>query len=206
MGLTHGTTTGYSYYKCRCELCREALNAYQRERDAKKKAGTWQPNQHPARKQCTGPECDRLARYLTPQPLCGPHYQQLVLRGVVLSPLRAYRPVKDGMKKCRLCEQTLPVDSFYWQTKGKKQSACIDCTAIYTRARRYGLSFDETKELMTDPICAGCGRELVGRALFIDHDHDTGKIRGVLCPPCNTVLMDHMTPALLRRLAKYLEK
>lgn len=203
MGLRHGTTTGYAR-GCRCDDCRAASAAYQRKRHEAKKAGTWQPGRVVIeRKQCSGPECDRLARYLVPQPLCGGHMQQLG-RSQPLTSLRRYRRTANGMKECRLCAKTMPVESFYRQTGAKRQSACIDCTAIDSRARRYGLTFAETKELMTEPRCAGCGRELEGRRLFIDHDHNTGKVRGVLCPPCNTILMEHATPELLRRLADFI--
>lgn len=33
--------------------------------------------------------------------------------------------------------------------------------------------------------CAICRREPAKINLSVDHDHDTGKIRGLLCPPCN---------------------
>ena len=33
--------------------------------------------------------------------------------------------------------------------------------------------------------CLLCGRHT---DLVIDHDHETGEIRGALCPPCNTGL------------------
>lgn len=40
----------------------------------------------------------------------------------------------------------------------------------------------------------------------VDHDHATGRVRGILCSPCNTgmgLLKDD--PALLRRAADYVE-
>jgi len=41
----------------------------------------------------------------------------------------------------------------------------------------------------------------------VDHDHKTGKIRGIVCHPCNTALgMADDSPERLRALADYLEK
>ncbi|WP_392750573.1 endonuclease VII domain-containing protein [Streptomyces sp. LN590] len=34
--------------------------------------------------------------------------------------------------------------------------------------------------------CAICG--VTGKVLHIDHCHSTGRVRGLLCPPCNTGL------------------
>jgi hypothetical protein len=65
----------------------------------------------------------------------------------------------------------------------------------------YGLSYDEVVTMMERP-CQGCGST---ENLHIDHCHDTGRVRGVLCHNCNTVLTKHMTPEILRRLASYLE-
>lgn len=40
----------------------------------------------------------------------------------------------------------------------------------------------------------------------IDHDHETGSIRAILCGPCNTALgLVNDSPEILRRMADYLE-
>src|SRR5678810_15646 len=58
---------------------------------------------------------------------------------------------------------------------------------------RFGLSQDEydAMEQVQGGLCATCRRpEESGwaRRLHIDHDHDTGKVRGLLCGKCNTCL------------------
>jgi hypothetical protein len=37
-------------------------------------------------------------------------------------------------------------------------------------------------------VCELCGQAPGGRKLCIDHDHENGKIRGMLCTPCNSAL------------------
>lgn len=65
--------------------------------------------------------------------------------------------------------------------------------------RRYGLKFRYgiTQEEYTDlllrqkGLCALCGTSSQGKkgaALCVDHDHETGQIRGLLCHNCNTGL------------------
>jgi hypothetical protein len=55
--------------------------------------------------------------------------------------------------------------------------------------------------------CAICGSGCVsGNRLAVDHDHQTGAVRGLLCTLCNTAigkLKD--SPALLRKAADYIE-
>jgi hypothetical protein len=53
--------------------------------------------------------------------------------------------------------------------------------------------------------CAICGRKAVGK-FNIDHDHNTGEVRGLLCGPCNRgigLLGDSVD--VLKRAAEYLE-
>jgi hypothetical protein len=203
MGLQHGTTTGYSYYKCRCQLCRDALNEYQRKRAKAKKEGTWQPGQYKrGRQPCSFEDCDQLARYLRPQPLCNGHIQQW-RNGQELKPLRRTRRWKNGLKECRVCGEVKGPDDYY--ARGERlASECKQCTGLLSRAQKYGLTVDEVVAMMERP-CDVCGVEVPTRLKFIDHCHKTGDVRGVLCHKCNTILMEHVTPELLRRLAAYLE-
>ncbi len=79
------------------------------------------------------------------------------------------------------------------------------------RARRYGLTVDELRELLAqhDGTCAICGTsepdERYGQ-WAIDHCHDSGRIRGILCSKCNKgigLLRDD--PVVLRAAADYLD-
>jgi len=54
--------------------------------------------------------------------------------------------------------------------------------------------------------CAICGRE-PGRARHNrDHDHKTGRFRGLLCWHCNRELLRRHTPDTLRACLAYLER
>jgi hypothetical protein len=59
-----------------------------------------------------------------------------------------------------------------------------------------------------DGLCAICHRACVsGRKLAVDHDHATGRVRGLLCGNCNQALgKANDNPALLREMATYLER
>ncbi len=56
---------------------------------------------------------------------------------------------------------------------------------------RYGISASEYEEMFfaQGEKCAICGRiEINGNLLSVDHDHCSGKVRGLLCGKCNTGL------------------
>ena len=52
-------------------------------------------------------------------------------------------------------------------------------------------------------VCAFCGEP--GNDLVIDHDHDTGRNRGLVHPACNAAIGVH-TRANLERLVSYLNR
>jgi 5-methylcytosine-specific restriction endonuclease McrA len=55
--------------------------------------------------------------------------------------------------------------------------------------RRFGLTPQEYDDMAArqNHSCAVCG-EKDTKALAVDHDHDTGRVRGLLCGKCNTAL------------------
>lgn len=61
--------------------------------------------------------------------------------------------------------------------------------------------------LMGVEVCGICGRPPTRtRRLDRDHDHNTGKPRGLLCARCNRALPRWITPEWLRKAAEYLER
>jgi Recombination endonuclease VII len=59
---------------------------------------------------------------------------------------------------------------------------------IRRRCRKYGFPVSEYIDLFVRQhgCCLICGEKTM--ALVIDHDHETGVVRGLLCVPCNKAL------------------
>jgi len=110
---------------------------------------------------------------------------------------------KKPIKWCGKCKQNLPKKSFAKNSAKKDglQERCKGCrskhykdTGYAERAyenrikRDYNLSLSELKllEEVQQGGCAICKDE--NTKLFVDHNHQTGEVRGLLCHFCNSGL------------------
>jgi hypothetical protein len=72
-----------------------------------------------------------------------------------------------------------------------RRAEILERRAIQERVRRieqYGIGADEYARLLTSQggVCGICRQPaLVNSRLHIDHDHQTGRVRGLLCHNCN---------------------
>ena len=80
----------------------------------------------------------------------------------------------------------------------------------YHLKSEYGVTEFQFDRMYTEQggKCAGCQKQLAyPSGALLDHDHATGKPRGLLCAPCNTMLgYVKDNPQTLRNLAAYLER
>jgi len=83
------------------------------------------------------------------------------------------------------------------------------------RIRKYGITKEDYDSLLDNQggLCAICGKEetytLAGkpRPLSIDHDHETGIVRGLLCNACNRAIgLMRNNPDIAMSAAEYLIK
>lgn len=90
--------------------------------------------------------------------------------------------------------------------KNRIGRALIDRRA---RLKSYGLTEAEYERMWVEQlgVCAICHRpDPTHQNLVVDHDHETGLVRGLLCHPCNTALgIVRDDPEHLTRMVSYLE-
>jgi len=96
-----------------------------------------------------------------------------------------------------------------YRQKQRKTSPARQPWAL--RAKRYNTSQEDLRRLFRaqDAKCASCSAELLEGSRFthVDHDHETGGIRGILCYSCNTTLGNAKDNLVrLRACADYLER
>lgn len=98
---------------------------------------------------------------------------------------------------CRTCGVDKPASEFRknWRRESCLDFNCHDCVSHINRLARFGLTPDQFNEMLEAQggACAICERpEKVvdsrnGRvkSLAVDHDHESGAVRGLLCQNCN---------------------
>jgi len=115
--------------------------------------------------------------------------------------------VDTGIKACANCFVEKSLDKFVFNTKGSPMW-CKECTTNKQREymrgyqashleladkkakahklKKYNLTSEEFTYMVMEQggVCAVCG--LVPSALYVDHDHTTGTVRGLLCQKCNS--------------------
>jgi Recombination endonuclease VII len=137
--------------------------------------------------------------------------------------VRERRDLPEGFKYCPRCEEIKLVEQF-----GRNRSArsgltayCLPChnevgadnriknhgtTRNFQLKRRYGVTETEVEAIRKRQgrICVICLRS---PSAHVDHDHETGQMRGVLCFSCNGALGQFQDdPWRLRQAADYLER
>lgn len=119
--------------------------------------------------------------------------------------------VPPGHTRCPRCEEIKP--HVLWSRNATSSDGyaayCKACHAVRDRAwqlkRKYGITEQRYQEMLHEHVgrCAIC---LVAKAEHVDHDHETGRVRAVLCFNCNAALGHFKDrPDALRRAAAYLE-
>ncbi len=102
------------------------------------------------------------------------------------------RYIKDF--KCVKCTRERSASTYHnkggensW-TRYQKTDKCLDAELL----RKYGISLKDYKDLLIKQnyLCPICNRsqEQATKRFAVDHNHKTGKVRGLLCDLCNRAL------------------
>lgn len=100
-------------------------------------------------------------------------------------------------KRCGACGETKSAAAFRrsWHSDSGLDPRCNPCIAAERRLRSFGITQEDYDALFIrqNGVCAICGCAETSlanhgqsvKALAVDHDHETGAIRGLLCHNCN---------------------
>lgn len=135
----------------------------------------------------------------------------IVHRSIILSE-KERRAEKDKVRQARRIEQGLCRGC-----GGRKDRDVQHCDVCTERRRSnrlkslYGISLEDYYELLAvhDGTCWICGKKekLNHGVLVVDHDHKTGKVRGLLCDICNHGIGKFQDSVeILKRAAEYLQE
>lgn len=103
--------------------------------------------------------------------------------------------IADGTNRCKLCDQEKPVTEF---VKSRTSSLgvtarCKECDRNDRREKhlleKYGMTLEQRRYIWESQgrCCAICQTDIyeTSRYTHVDHCHETGKVRGLLCLNCN---------------------
>ena len=127
------------------------------------------------------------------------------------------------MAVCKQCKNPGELGDFYMSPRGRPVSKCKFCILGNRKDRgvpeqkrqwhlkTYGMTPEAHEALLASQggACGVCrAPEPGGRGRWhVDHDHKTGKVRGLLCARCNPMLgFSKDSPEILRQGAEYLER
>jgi hypothetical protein len=130
------------------------------------------------------------------------------------------RLARSEYKQCTKCKEEKPRSEFFKRSDRPLgiESICKTCRTIRTpekikneRRRRYGLTDDAFLCLLsgTNGKCSICFKEFESEcsAPFVDHCHESGRVRGLLCRNCNIALgLFRDDVQILSKALGYLEK
>jgi len=124
-------------------------------------------------------------------------------------------------RKCTICKRSKPLESFVKEARqysgyGYICKACHQIRMKKYSITKFGIAQKKFEQMLTaqGEGCVICGRKFghkKGRSglptrLVIDHEHKTGKIRGLLCSRCNSGIgIFEEKIELLEAAIKYLE-
>jgi hypothetical protein len=88
---------------------------------------------------------------------------------------------------CAICKKEFEKEQY--QIPERQEQIKRTARRSYIK-RTYGISLEEYDDMILsqDSKCAICKKSLIdlsGREIHIDHCHESGKIRGILCSHCN---------------------
>ena len=120
-------------------------------------------------------------------------------------------------KVCKQCTESKHIDEFPLfkviepntkQQYSYRRHACKRCISHNKLARRYNITIAQVEAIKAIENCEICDVYIESKSQrYIDHDHTTGEVRGMLCPRCNSVLqLFEEAPQLINKFKLYLIK
>lgn len=110
-------------------------------------------------------------------------------------------------KACTSCERNKPRSEWGLNKRAHDglQMYCKACVRERARAKLYGLDAATYAAMLAeqDGHCACCGER---RRLVVDHCHQTGRVRSLLCNSCNAAEGYVKTEARARALLAYIQQ
>lgn len=105
--------------------------------------------------------------------------------------------VTSDEKVCPRCKKSQPRSDYQKRAADKETgfvniySTCKSCTKEKNMLRKYGMTLKQWEEMLEEQngVCKICFESPnYTSQYYVDHNHETGKVRGIICARCNFAL------------------
>ena len=98
-----------------------------------------------------------------------------------------------GGNTCANCSRTYDSCTYQWKKSNRTEEEHAATVRRNNLKRCYGITLEDFNEMLVEQggVCAICRKDEPGGRhgeFHVDHCHDTGKVRGLLCDACNRML------------------
>ena len=119
----------------------------------------------------------------------------------------------QGLRLCFPCKTIKPLSEYYLSNTRRDglNNHCNECERNVNYKRRYGITLEEYNKMLAAQSgqCAICSKQnnhAYGKTnLSVDHDHETGRVRGLICHTCNQGLRYLEDKEFFSKAIKYIE-
>jgi hypothetical protein len=127
--------------------------------------------------------------------------------------VKVYKQTPEGKAKDKALKA-----KYYQSPKGQEVNQVHEFTRKLTQGKRqynykskYGITIEDYDRMFEeqDGVCASCGQPETKQSVkhfAVDHDHQTGAVRGLLCHRCNLALGVYEDKQLMQGLQNYMDK
>lgn len=110
-------------------------------------------------------------------------------KNYISSPRKLKKTNIPNEQICSCCKKKKNITDFrFRKIRGYYDTICLECKRIKHIIKTYNVSKETAYKLHNKKECSICSAYVEGSNQCVDHNHNTGKVRDILCNNCNRAI------------------